>query len=158
MPTPTRRATRARLRAVVGDDTHGAGRDSSAFGRGRDRGMSTVEAVLTVPVMVAMVLGIVQAALWWYAHQVAETAADQAARSAAAYSSTGPAGASRGTDYISAVDPHEDTLRDHQIHITRTATTVTVRVTGQVVSLVPFLSPDVHVTLTAPVERYVPSR
>jgi Flp pilus assembly protein TadG len=119
--------------------------------------LSTVEAVLTVPVMVAMVLAIVQAALWWYARQVAATAADEAARAAGAYSSTAAAGEARGAHYIATVDPSSSTLRGRQVQVTRTATTVTARVTGKAVSLLPFLTPQVRVTVTAPVERYVPS-
>lgn len=149
MRTPAPRSARARLRAVVHGDSSGRGRDG-------EWGLSTVEAVLIVPVMVAMVLGIVQAALFWYAHQIAATAADQAARAAAAYSATDTAGQAIGASYIAAVDPHDATLHDRNVDVTRTATTVTVRVTGHVVSIIPFLSPDVHVTVTAPVERYVP--
>jgi Flp pilus assembly protein TadG len=122
-----------------------------------DDGMSTVEAVFTVPVMVTMVLAIVQAALWWYAHQLAATAADEAARTARAYASTAAAGQLRGTNYLGTVDPDSSTLRTRQVTVTRNATKVTVRVTGEVVSIVPFLSPHVDVTVTAPVERYVAS-
>lgn len=146
MCAPVRRGPRGRLRAVLdGEDGHG------------DEGLSTVEAVFTVPVMVIMVLAIVQAALWWYGRQVASTAADEAARTARAYASTAADGQARGRDYISTVDPDSSTLRTRHVYVTRTATTVTVRVTGQVVSIVPFLSPDVDVTVIAPVERYVPS-
>jgi Flp pilus assembly protein TadG len=124
---------------------------------GDDEGMSTVEAILTVPVMVAMVLAIVEIALWWYARQVAGTAADEAARTARAFASTAAAGESRGASYLDTVDPDNSTLVHRHVHVTRTATTVTVRVDGDVVSLLPFLTPNVSVTVTAPVERYVPA-
>lgn len=125
--------------------------------RDDDEGITTVEAILTVPVMVAMILAIIEVALWWYARQVASTAADEAARTARAYASTNAAGESRGASYLTTVDPGNTTLRHPHVHVTRTATTVTVQVTGQVVSIVPFLTPDVSVTVTAPVERYVPA-
>ena len=151
MRAPTH-GLRGRLRTVLDDESGAAG----PRGRG-DEGLSTVEAVFTVPVMVIIVLAIVQAALWWYGRQVASTAADEAARTARAYAATAADGQARGRDYISTVDPDGSTLRSRHVYVTRTATTVTVRVTGEVVSIVPFLNPDVDVTVTAPVERYVPS-
>jgi Flp pilus assembly protein TadG len=149
-PAPSRRWPSDRPRGVRDDDVR------AERGRGDD-GLSTVEAVFTVPVMVLMVLAIVQAALWWYARQVASTAADEAARAARAYASTAAAGESRGADYMTTVDPDNSTLRARHVQVTRTATTVTVHVTGQVASLIPFLNPGVSITITAPVERYVPS-
>lgn len=155
MRATARRQLARRLRAVFDDDNPNEA--YGATGRGADEGLSTVEAVLTVPVLVAMVLAIVQTALWWYAHQVAATAADEAARTARAYASTAATGQARGAGYLGRVDPDSSTLRARHVQVTRTATTVTVRITGAVVSVVPFLSPDVDVTVTAPVERYVPS-
>lgn len=155
MIAPIRRQPADRLSVALNDNLDES--DGGEIVRDGDEGLSTVEAVLTVPVMVGMVLAIVQAALWWYAHQVAATAADEAARAARAYASTAAAGQARGTEYLGTVDPDSSTLRTRHVTVTRTATTVTVRVTGDVVSIVPFLSPDVDVTVTAPIERYVPS-
>jgi Flp pilus assembly protein TadG len=122
-----------------------------------DRGLSTVEAVFTVPIIVLLVFGIVQTALWWYARQVASTAADEAARAARSYAANAAAGESRGKTYLGTVDHGGNALRHPHVQVTRTAATVTVQVSGNVVSLVPFVSPSVTVTVTAPVERYVPS-
>lgn len=122
-----------------------------------DEGYSTVESVLSVPVMVFVIIAIVEVALWWYARQEASAAADEAARVARAYAATAAQGEDRGNSYIRTVDPHSSVLQSAVVHVTRSARTVTVEVTGHVTSLIPFLSPDVDVTVTAPNERFVPS-
>lgn len=122
-----------------------------------DRGFGTVEAVLTIPVIVLMILGAVQIALWWYSRQIAETAGQEAARTARSYLSTADAGQAEGYSYLNQVDSGGTALHNPSIHVTRGAKTVTVTVTGDVVSLVPWVSPTVTITVTGPVETYVPA-
>ena len=122
-----------------------------------DRGFGTVEAVLTIPVMVLMILGTVQVALWWYSHQLAQTAAQEAARTARSYLSTADAGQAEGYSYLNKVDSGGTALHHPAITVTRGAKTVTVTVKGDIVSLVPFVSPTVSIKVTAPIETYVPS-
>ena len=122
-----------------------------------DRGLGTVEAVLTVPVIVLMILGAVQVGLWWYSHQLAETAAQEAARTARSYASTADAGQAEGYRYLNKVDSGGTALDHPAIHVTRGAKTVTVTVEGHIVSLVPWVSPSVSITVTAPTETYVPA-
>ena len=122
-----------------------------------DRGFGTVEAVLTVPVIVLMILGAVQVGLWWYSRQLAETAAQEAARAARSYNSTAGAGQAEGYSYLSKVDGDSTALRNPSIRVRRGARTVTVQVKGHIVSLVPWVSPTVTITVTSPVETYVPA-
>jgi Flp pilus assembly protein TadG len=122
---------------------------------GGDRGIGTVEAVLTVPVIVLMILGAVQIGLWWYSRQLAETAAQEAARTARSYAATSAAGQAEGYSYLSKVDGGGTALRNPSIQVTRAAQTVTVTVKGDIVSLVPWVSPTVTITVTSPIEAYV---
>lgn len=120
-----------------------------------DRGFGTVEAVLTVPVIVLMILGAVQVGLWWYSRQLAETAAQEAARASRSYNATADAGQAEGYSYLSKVDGGGSALHHPSIQVTRGAQTVTVTVKGDIVSLVPWVSPTVTITVTSPVETYV---
>ena len=122
-----------------------------------DRGIGTVEAVLTVPVIVLMLLGAVQVGLWWYSRQLAETAAQEAARAARSYAATAAAGQAEGYSYLGKVDGAGTALHNPSIQVTRGAQTVTVTVKGDIVSLVPWVSPTVTITVTSPIEAYVPS-
>jgi Flp pilus assembly protein TadG len=122
-----------------------------------DRGIGTVEAVLTVPVIVLMILGAVQVGLWWYSRQLAETAAQEAARAARSYAASAGAGQAEGYSYLSKVDGGGAALHNPSIQVTRGPQTVTVTVKGDIVSLMPWVSPTVTITVTSPVETYVPA-
>lgn len=124
---------------------------------GDDRGIGTVEAVLTVPVIVLMIVGAVQVGLWWYSRQLAETAAQEAARAARSYNATAAAGTAKGYSYLSKVDGSGSALHNPSIQVTRGAQTVTVTVKGDIASLVPWVSPTVTITVTSPIETYVPA-
>lgn len=121
-----------------------------------DRGMSTLEAILTIPVLVGMFLAVVQVAMWWYARQLASTAAQEASRTARAYASTASAGHDRGEEYLTLQQANGHALTDVQVHVRRSATTVTVTVTGYTVSLIPYMKLRVSEISSGPVERYVP--
>src|SRR4051794_8840941 len=116
-----------------------------------DAGLSTLEAVFTVPVVMLMILGIVQAGMWWYVRQLAFTAAQEGARAARAYQATNADVTAKATSYLSQVDRGTGSiLNDPQISVRRSGNTVTVEVRGHVVSLVPGLSVSVEVTSSGP--------
>jgi Flp pilus assembly protein TadG len=121
-----------------------------------DRGIATLEALFAFPVMVFLVLGIIQTAMWWYDRQVAATAAQEAARAARYYTSTAADGQQRGYDYLQLVQGKGKGLRNARVDVTRTATTVTVTVSGDTLGLVPWVHPHISESATGPVERYVP--
>jgi Flp pilus assembly protein TadG len=122
-----------------------------------DSGFSTVEAVLTVPAMVLVIWAIVQVGLWWYGRQLAETTAQEAARAARAYAANAAAGQAEGYSYLGKVDGTSTALHNPSIRVTRGAQTVTVTVKGEIVSLVPWLTQTVAITVTSPLETYVPA-
>src|SRR5690242_13888535 len=72
----------------------------------RDRGSSTVEAVITIPVIVVFTLVVIQVAVVWNARHTAQAAAQLAARSAAMYGSTAGIGQADAEDYLSRAAPN----------------------------------------------------
>lgn len=124
-----------------------------------DRGLALLESVLTIPVAFVMILAVLQTGLWWYARQLANTAADEAARAARAYQAAPADGTRSGTTYLAQVDGHGSrVLLDPTITVDRGATTVTVHVHGHVPALLPFLPTQVDEHATGPIESFQPAR
>lgn len=118
----------------------------------RDRGSVTTEAVIIVPVVVILTMVIVQFVLVWHGRHVAQAAAQTAARSAASYQSTAALGRSDADAYLRQVAPN--LLPDRDVQVDRTATTVSVSVTADVLTVIPFGSFSVHEKASAPVEAF----
>ena len=131
-------------------------------GHKRDRGASVIELALLMPVILAVVLLIVQVALWFHGRQVAEAAAREGARVArsAPFDSGDWEGAAttKATDIVRAIGP--------RLLSNATATTAEkdpderfVTVTGSAVQVIPLL-PELTFTITAtsggPVECFRP--
>lgn len=129
--------TRRRWRRVAGDP---------------DRGSATVEAVLIVPIVVVLTMVVVQFVLLWHGRHVAQAAAQTAARSAAAYQATAAAGQADGNAYLQQVAPN--LLPGRDVQVVRDATTVTVNVHADVLSVIPFGSFTVDESASAPVEAF----
>jgi Flp pilus assembly protein TadG len=119
----------------------------------RDRGALTLSYVIIVPVFLAAVMVIIQASLWYLARQAALAAARQgadAARVLDAAPGAGPRAAlqfarSAGSGYL---------LNPAATAAGSTATTIQMRVTGRVPSLVPGLAISISQVVQAPVERF----
>lgn len=125
--------------------------------RGVDRagGYSVLEAVITLPAIVFLLMVIVQWAIVWHARGIAQAAAQEGMRNAAAYGSSADAGKQDIANYIHQVAPNA--LSDPQIDLTRTRNTITVRIHANVPSLVPFGSFSVDATASGPAEIWTPS-
>lgn len=116
-----------------------------------------LESILVIPVVFAMILGILQAGLWWYARQVALTTAQQAARSARDYNATSADGTASATSYLHQVNGSGGgILLNPTVTVDRGPATVTVTVHGHVPAILPFLPSDVSATASGPVEQYEP--
>ncbi|MGW0478313.1 TadE/TadG family type IV pilus assembly protein [Nonomuraea sp. NPDC003214] len=129
---------------------------------GRERGASVVELALLMPVVLAVVLLIVQVALWFHGRQVAEAAAREGARvarSAPADSGGWEAEAqAKAREVVAAIGPRllsgaQATTAERQPderHVT---------VTGSAVQVIPLL-PELAFTITAtsggPIECFRP--
>lgn len=120
-----------------------------------ERGYSLLAATITLPVVFFLLMGIVQWAIVWHTRNVAQAAAQEALRTAAAYRSSAAAGQADGDSYLAQVAPH--VLPHGCVHVTRTATEVRVRVHCSIVSILPFGSYAVDETAAGPVETYVNS-
>ncbi|MFT4596347.1 MAG: Flp pilus assembly protein TadG [Paracrocinitomix sp.] len=68
--------------------------------RGEQAGLATTEVVILFPVLLAVVLGIVQAALWAHAGAVAQAAADHGVEVAALLGSDDAAGIAAAEDFV----------------------------------------------------------
>ncbi len=128
-------------------------RRRSCRGRWRaDCGYGILEVVITFPVLILMVGGVVQFALLWHGRNVAEAAAQGGLRSARGYASTAELGQQDARSYLSQVAPN--LLQNPDVQVDRTLTTVTVTVRADVLSIVP-LGLTVRETVAGPVERFV---
>ena len=117
-----------------------------------DDGYSPVEAAIVFPVLLFVVFLVVQYALLWHGRHVAEAAAQGALRTARGYQSTAALGEQDARSYLAQVSPR--LLLQPQVQVDRTATTVTVRVRADVLSIVGTRL-SVEETAVGPVERYV---
>jgi Flp pilus assembly protein TadG len=130
--------------------------------RSRERGASVIELALLMPVVLAVVLLIVQVALWFHGRQVAEAAAREGAR--VARSAPADSGGweeearAKALDVVTAIGPRllggaqaatEERDPDER-HVT---------VTGSAVQVIPLL-PELAFTITAtsggPIECFRP--
>ena len=71
-----------------------------------EAGYNPLEAAIITPIIIVFTMLIVQFALLWHGRHVAEAAAQAAARSAAAYTSTAALGQADGASYLAQVAPH----------------------------------------------------
>lgn len=99
-----------------------------------ERGSAAVQTAILLPVVLLLVFGIIQGALWFHARHIALGAAQEGARAASAQGGTGAD--QRAHQFVR--DLTGGTLiRDLDVGVTSTADTVTVIVTGRAPSLVP---------------------
>lgn len=120
---------------------------------GEEDGLATTAIVL--PGTILLVFLALQIALWYLGSNVAQNAADAAYSDARAYQSTGDVGRSAGNEIVNHTSGF---LTGSNVQVDRGATTVTVTVTGEAVSLMPGVHlPQVKRTITGPIERWVPA-
>jgi hypothetical protein len=89
--------------------------------------------------------------MWGVASYGARLAAHHAAQASRVYGSTAAAGQSEANLMLDSTVGRK--LRDAQVTVTRTVTTVTVRITGHAQQVIPGFDPLVTVTVSVPVER-----
>lgn len=120
-----------------------------------DRGSVSAELVIATPLLVLMVMGIVQFALWSHATHIAQAAAAQglaAARVQDATAARGDAAARRLLDQLG-----RGPLTHARIDATRSGEAVVIRVSGDTSAVIPLLHLPVHAEATGPVERFSPN-
>lgn len=123
------------------------------FSRRRDdRGAMAIEFLLTISMLIVVFLLTLQYAVQAHARRIATAAAEEALMAAAAYDGAPADGQQAAHRVLTGVAPG---LGDASVAVERTATTVTVTVTGRVAQLIPFLPVGVRVHVQGPVERFV---
>jgi Flp pilus assembly protein TadG len=121
-------------------------------GRRGEAGSASAELVVATPLLLLLVLGVIQFALWQHASHVAQAAAQQglvAGRVQGGSQASATAQATALLDQTGSgvlVHPSVTTTRDLQ-------TTIVV-VTGQAEGIIPFLSLPVRSTAIGPTERW----
>jgi Flp pilus assembly protein TadG len=119
-----------------------------------DRGAGAAEVVIAVPLLMLLILAIVQFAVWAHASSVAQATAEEALAAARVQGSSAAAGQQRASQVLGQIGGA--VLVAPQVSVTRTAASATVQITATAEHVIPFFSMPVHVTVTGPVERFVP--
>jgi hypothetical protein len=120
----------------------------------RDGGYSTIEAVVTLPAVILFTMLVVQYALVWHGRHVAQAAAQDGLRAARTYQARADAGQAAASSYLAKVAPN--LITNPTVTTTRTATTITVRIGGQILSVIPLAAFPVTAVAAGPVEQFVP--
>lgn len=126
-------------------------RNWTTQGRG-ERGSSSIEMVIALPIVLTVLFLAVQAGMWFYARSIALAAAQSGARTSAMLNSSLQAGLADAQSF--ATDVGGTTLSGVSVTGARSATSTTVTVQGHTVRLVPFMDLTVTQSATLPVERY----
>ncbi|MCP8706312.1 MULTISPECIES: TadE family protein [Streptomyces] len=130
----------------------------TAWWRGRrwadDRGDASVQMAIVYPFVLLATIAVIQASMWYYARQIALTAAREGVTAARVYQA-GPAdGAARARQVLGRTAG--DSLRSLSVSASSDGERVRVQVTGVAQSMIPGMS-GLTVTQSAsgPVERWV---
>ncbi len=122
-----------------------------------DRGAGSAEIVVATPLLMLLILLVIQFGIWAHATHVAQATAEEALAAARVQGGTAATGQQRASQVLAQIG--SAVLTSPHVIVTRTATTATVRVTATAERVVPLpgLALPVTVTVTGPVERFVPA-
>jgi len=115
-----------------------------------ERGSASVQMVVIMPLMFGIAFTGLQAGLYFYGRSAALSAATTGARAAAAEGGTTIACHQAAAAFLDSLG---DVLNTTRVDCTRTATTVTVRVAGTSLSVIPGWTPQVAQEAVQQVER-----
>lgn len=121
--------------------------------RRRDRGALTLSYVITIPVFLAGIMVVVQACVWYLARETAIGAARQGADVARTARQPPGQGARAAVAFARKAAPGF-LLQPTATAAGSSASTVRIRVTGRVPSVVPGMVLTVSEVVTAPVEHF----
>jgi Flp pilus assembly protein TadG len=117
-----------------------------------ERGAVSAELVIATPLLLLLIMGVIQFALWQHATHVAGAVAQQGLAVGRLQGETAAAGQSEAQSVLDQLG--SGVLVDSNIIATRTGTTTTVVVTGHAESIVGLFSLPVKATATGPTEIY----
>lgn len=127
-------------------------RSSSRSRRRGQRGSVSIELVILLPALFAVMFLGMQAALFYHARTVAIAAAQEGARAAGAEQGHEANGVGSANDFLAEAGG-DDVLTSTSTRASRTATTATVTVTGFSLSVIPGWKVRITQSATVPVER-----
>lgn len=116
-----------------------------------ERGAVSIELVILLPALFAVMFIGMQAALYHHARAVAIAAAQEGARAAGAENGRSSDGEAAAAAFLD--DAGEGALGQSSVAVDRTATTATVTVEGFSLSVIPGWTPAIRQSATVPVER-----
>lgn len=116
-----------------------------------ERGSVSIQLVILMPAMFAVMFLGLQAALTYHARTLAIASAQEGARAAGAQNGTAGAGIRTARDYLTATGG--DALTSTTVTGERTATTATVTVRGVALSVLPGWRPAITQSASVTVER-----
>lgn len=117
-----------------------------------ERGSATAELMIATPLLLLLILGIVQFALWEHATHVAQAVAEQGLAAGRVQGGTDRAATAEAQSVLGQLGT--GVMSDPSVSATRGAVTTTVVVTGQAEAILPFLSLPVRSVATGPTERF----
>ena len=120
--------------------------------RGDERGSVSAELVLATPLLLVLIMGVVQFALWQHAEHVADAVAQQGLAVGRLQGETAAAGQVQAQSVLDQLGT--GVLVGPDITATRTATTTTVVVTGHAISVFGLFSLPVKAVASGPTEDY----
>lgn len=124
-----------------------AERESSPMRTDKDSGAESVTLAVLFPLVLLLILTLVQAGLWWYAHSVASQAAQAGTDAGRPVGTTTAAASSAARTF--ATRAGQGVLNNPEIRAAVTADTVQVEVSGTAIRLLPIPGLDLPVTASA---------
>lgn len=115
-----------------------------------ERGAVSIEMVVLLPALFAVLFLGMQAALYYHARTIAIAAAQEGARAASATGATSDDGVAAAYAYLADTG---DSLESSRVSAGRTATTATVTVRGRALSVIPGWRPIIQQQARAEIER-----
>lgn len=123
--------------------------------RGSERGSVSTELVIATPLLLLLIMGVIQFALWQHASHVARTVAQQGVAAARVEGASTTTGQNEAQTVLTQLGANE--LRNPHIATTRDGNATTVVVTGEATSVLPFFHLPVRAVATGPTERFRPA-
>ena len=117
-----------------------------------ERGAVAAELVIATPLLLLLIMGVIQFALWEHAEHIASAVAQQGVSVARLQGETAGAGQAEAHSVLDQLGP--SVLSDANITATRTATTSTVTVTGHAESILGIFTLPVKAIAVGPTEMY----
>ncbi|MEU3795954.1 TadE family protein [Streptomyces fructofermentans] len=117
-----------------------------------DRGDTSIQMAIVFPFVLLATVAVIQASMWYYARQIALTAAREGLTTARAYQSSPAHGAARARDVLERVAG--DSLRGYSVTVNSSGQRIQVQVTGTAMSMIPGMDLQVTQSASGPVERW----